>query len=376
MTSSPPSSTRSTPPSPPGDAVIEADVAEIIARPYPWELLQGCTVLVTGASGMIPSYVLRTLLALNDDRDTTITVLALVRDAAKARAVLGGLLDRPDVRLLVQDVAAPIDADGPVDYVVHGASAARPALHATNPVGTIRANVQGTFNLLDLCVARRSRGFVLMSSAEVYGHQPVGTELVGEDSYGGFDILAPRACYAEGKRAAETVAAVYRAQHGVDVCITRFGHVYGPVMGLDDGRVQADFAARVLAGQDIVLNSDGSAARTYTYLADAVAGLFCALLVGTETVYNVADPAGMVTIRELAERFVSARPASGLRLRYTDAVDPAGYGAAARQGLDSARLAALGWSALVDLPTGLDRTLRWHEARSATGTVTSGPLHG
>lgn len=347
----------------PGDPVIAADLAQIVARPYPWERLQGTTVLVTGASGMIPSYAVRTLLALNDAYGSMITVVALVRDAAKARTVLGGLLDRADVRLLVGDVTAPLTLDGPVDYVVHGASAARPALHAVNPVGTIRANVVGTFNLLDLCVARDSRGFVLMSSAEVYGHQPEGTELVGESSYGGFDILTPRACYAEGKRAAETIAAVYQAQHGVDVRITRFGHVYGPVMALDDGRVQADLAARVLAGQDIVLNSDGSAARTYTYLADAVAGLFCALLLGTETAYNVADPGGLVTIRELAEHFVAARPELALSLRYTDAVDPAGYSAASRQGLDSSRLAALGWSAQVDLTTGVDRTLRWHEQR-------------
>ena len=101
-------------------------------------------------------------------------------------------------------------SDGPLDYVVHGASAARPALHGSDPVGTIRANMLGTFNLLDLCVAKGSRGFVLMSSAEVYGHQPPGTELIDEDSYGGFDILNPRACYSEGKRAAETMCAVYQ----------------------------------------------------------------------------------------------------------------------------------------------------------------------
>ena len=119
--------------------------------------------------------------------------------------------------------------------------------------------------------------------------------------------------------------------------------------------MQADFAADVVAGTDIVLNSAGTAVRTYTYVADAVAGMFYAVLRGKETAYNVADPKGLVSIRELARLFTQVRPAKGLRLRFTDAADERAYSPAAAQGLSSARLAALGWHADVDLPTGLDR---------------------
>lgn len=339
--------------------VIAGDVAEIVARDLPWSDLAGTTVLVTGAGGMLPSYAARTLLALNDRDDAGITVLGLVRNEATARSRLADVTGRPDFRLVVQDVSLPLALDGalagPLDYVIHGASAARPAQHGADPVGTIRANVLGSINLLDACVAKGSRGFVLMSSAEVYGHQPLGTVLIDEDSYGGFDILAPRACYSEGKRAAETLCAVYQAQHGLTARIARFGHVYGPGLALDDGRVQADFAADVVAGTDIVLNSAGTAVRTYTYVADAVAGMFYAVLRGNETAYNVADPKGLVSIRELARLFTQVRPAKGLRLRFTDAADERAYSPAAAQGLSSARLAASGWHADVDLPTGLDR---------------------
>lgn len=335
--------------------VVKDDVDEIINRNLPWERLSGSTVLVTGANGMLPSYAVFTLLALNDEYGAGITVHGLVRNGDKARRLLAEVLDRPDLHLIVQDVTVPLAWSGPLDYVVHGASAARPALHATEPVATIKANLLGAANLLDLCVSRGSHGFVLMSSAEVYGAQPPGTELIDEQSYGGFDILNPRACYAEGKRAAEAMCAAYQAQFGVECRVARFGHVYGPGMALDDGRVQADFAANVVAGNDIVLNSDGSAVRTYTYVADAVAGMFYVLLCGDQMVYNVADPRGLVSIRRLAELFTQVRPEKRLRLAFANEPDTRSYSPLTGLGLSSERLAGLGWRCLVDLPAGLDR---------------------
>jgi UDP-glucuronate decarboxylase len=342
--------------------VIGHDLDEILDRDLPWDRLSGSTVLITGASGMLPSYALYSLLGLNDRDGAGITVHGLVRNEAKARRLLADVLDRPDFRLVVHDVSWPLELPGPLDYVIHGASAARPVLHGAEPVATIKANLLGSFNLLDLSVAKRSRGFALMSSAEVYGAQPPGAELIEEQSYGGFDILNPRACYAEGKRAAETICAAYQAQVGIECRLARFGHVYGPGMALDDGRVQADFAADVVAGQDIVLNSDGSAVRTYTYVADAIAGLFYALLRGDQMAYNIADPGGLVSIRQLAELFTRVRPGRDLRLVFTNESDARSYSPAKHQGLSSERLAALGWRPVVGLPAGLDRMVTELEA--------------
>ena len=336
-------------------AVIETDVDAIVASELPWEVFAGARVLVTGASGMLPSYVLRTLLRLNDTRDLGISAYALVRNEAKARGLIGDLLGRDDVQLLTQDVTSPIELDVAFDFVVHGASPARPVLHSADPVGTIKANLQGTFTLLDRCVRDGSRGFALMSSAEVYGIQSTTTDLIDEHSYGPFDFLTPRASYSEGKRAAEAICAAYEAQHGLRCTIARFGHVYGPGMALDDGRVQADFARNVVESRDIVLNSDGSSVRTYTYVADAVSGLFYAMLKGTEPAYNVADPRGLVSIRDLATAFTHTRPERGLKLVFSDPADGRAFSQAKGQGLDSSRLQALGWSPLVDLPMGIDR---------------------
>lgn len=345
-------------------ATVARDVSELIAADLPWDSLAGKTVLVSGASGMIPAYAVYTLLALNDSRDLELTVVGLVRNIARAQAALGIDVARPDLVLVEGDVTEPITLDRKVDIVIHGASPARPSLHAGSPVDTIRANVEGTFNLLDLCVANDNAHFVLMSSAEVYGQQPDDGALVSEDSYGAVDILNPRACYTEGKRAAETIAVSYRAQYGVPVTVARFGHIYGPGMALNDGRVQADFAADIIAGRDITLNSDGSARRTYTYLGDAISGLFHAMLVGEDTAYNIADRDGFISIRELAQAFTEARPRQGLAVRFAEGVDASTFNPVKGQGLDDARLRLLGWAPHVGLAAGLDRTLTWHEERA------------
>lgn len=345
--------------------VVESDVDGIIANALPWEQLFGKTILVTGAAGMIPAYVVFTLLALNDEKNAGITVRGLVRNQEKAAATFADVLDREDFELLVGDVTRSGDVGGNVDLVIHGASPARPSLHAAHPVDTIRANVEGTFNLLDLCVRSGGAGFVLMSSAEVYGQTAEDGSLVSENSYGGVDILNPRACYTEGKRAAETISVTYNAQYGIPVTIARFGHIFGPGMALDDGRVQADFTADVLAGRNITLNSDGSARRTYTYLADAVAGLFFTLLVGDQIAYNVSDRDGFISIRDLARAFTAARPAKGLDVTFREGVDVSQYNPIKGQGLDDARLRGLGWQPTVGLAAGVDRTIAWHEERMA-----------
>lgn len=342
------------------DVTMDRDIQDILASALPWRELHGTTVVVTGASGMIPSYAVRVLLALNDRDDAGIHVVGLVRSEAKARKLLSDIVDRPDFTLLHHDVAAPLELQRPVDLVIHGASPARPALHSASPVDTIRANVQGTFNLLELCIPR-SAPFVMMSSAEVYGQRADDGSLVAEDEYGVVDILNPRSCYTEGKRAAETIAVSYHVQYGIPITIARFGHIFGPGMLLDDGRVQADFTADVLAGRDITLNSDGSARRTYTYVADAVAGMFFALLKGEDTAYNIADRDGFVSIRQLADAFTAARPEKNLSVRFKQGIDASKYNPVRGQGLDDTRIRTLGWVPTIGIVAGIDRTLAWHE---------------
>ncbi|MBR2547197.1 MAG: NAD-dependent epimerase/dehydratase family protein [Eubacterium sp.] len=356
-------------------SIIDEDVKRILENDLPWDVFRGKTILITGASGMIPSYFLYTFLALNDLKDMDVKVIALVRNGEKAKRVLGSMLDRDDVTLVCQDVAEPLEFDGRIDYVFHGGSAARPAQHKTSPTSTIRANLVGTFNLLDRAVKDKSEAFVLMSSSEVYGQQLKNKDAerldsddskplnaITEDDYGRVDTLDPRSCYSEGKRAAETICACYNAEYGIRVLCPRFAHIYGPGLALDDGRVQADFAANVIKGEDIVMNSDGSSVRAYTYVADACAGVFYALLKGDGIAYNISDNNSIISIRELAEAFVASRPEKGLKVVIKAQIDGSrSYNKVSFIGLDGSRLEALGWKAEVQVGEGTKRMISHYE---------------
>ena len=345
--------------------IIGEDVEHIISEDLPWDAFKGNTVLVTGANGMIPSYVVYTMLGLNDMRNMDIKVLALVRNESKARSIFGDLLERDDLKLVVHDVTAPFFnndrdcvIDGPIDYVFHGASPAKPQQHKSSPVDTLRANTYGTANLLELAVFKKAKDFVLFSSSEVYGTVK-GIESISETDYGYLDPLNPRSCYPEGKRAAETICASYQAQYGIMCCIPRFAHIYGPGMSANDGRVQADFAADVYRGEDIVMKSDGSSQRAYTYVSDAVSGMFYALLKGSANdaqAYNIADSDNVISIRQLAEAFVACRKEKGLKLVIDIPENTKGlYNPAGFIGLDNSKIKALGWSPRVGLAEGVSR---------------------
>lgn len=346
--------------------IIEEDIERIVSEDLPWDAFRGRTVLVTGANGMIPSYVVYTMLGLNDFHNMGIKVLALVRNESKARRIFGKLLERDDLVLVVHDVASPFfsiddqkcDIDGPIDYVFHGASPARPQQHKSSPVDTLRANIHGTANLLELAVFKKAKGFVLFSSSEVYGTVK-GIRSISEADYGYLDPLNPRSCYPEGKRAAETLCASYQSQYGITCCIPRFAHIYGPGMSSSDGRVQADFSANVYRGEDIVMKSDGSSQRAYTYVSDAVSGMFFALLKGCAAdgmAYNIADSDNVISIRQLAEAFVACRKEKGLKLVIDIPENTKGlYNPAGFIGLDNSKIKALGWSPKIGLAEGVSR---------------------
>ncbi|MGO2861529.1 MAG: NAD-dependent epimerase/dehydratase family protein [Brevibacterium sp.] len=340
--------------------VFSEDVRQIADAELPWDTYRDQDILVTGASGMIPMYIVGTLLAANDKYSLDLKVTGLVRNPNKAKARLGSALERNDFSLMEGDVSDAGTFSGAFETIFHGASPARPALHKSSPVTTLKANTLGTLNLLDAQVASGGGSFVLLSSSEVYGAVS-GDQLIAEDSVGELQHFAPRAGYSEGKRIAETALAAYADEFGISSLSVRFGHIYGPGMALDDGRVQADFLADVVNERNIRMMSAGAATRTYTYVSDAARGLFFAHLRGQEPVYNVADPAGNVSIRELAETFASARPGKGLKLAFDNQEDMGQFSPVASLGLASERIQGLGWAPEHDLSDGVSRTIRAFE---------------
>ena len=339
---------------------MEGDLRRIAAAPLPWESLRDASVIVSGAAGFIPACLIELLLHLNEERDLRVRVTGLVRDARRATSRFGA--QRPGLILLEQDLScalSPEVAARPADIVIHAASPASPARFGPDPVGTLLPNVVGTHHLLELARERGARGFLFVSSSEVYGRVPPEALPLRESFAGGeLDPLAPRSCYAEAKRMGETMCAAWRRQHGVPAVIVRPFHVYGPGMPLRDGRVFSDFVADIVERRPLTMRGDGTAVRSFCYLADAVAGCFTALLAGAPgEAYNVGHPGAVASVRELAARLVALFPARGLSIERAAPPPGALPSPVARLTPDIAKLGARGWAPALGLEEGFRRTV-------------------
>ena len=251
--------------------VVDQDVEDIITScgiDFMVNSLKDKTFLITGASGMVGSYFAYTLLKLNELYGTNIKINALVRNESKLDPFIK---ENPDVTVIVQDITSGLSIPGDVHYVIHAASPASPKIMSKQPVETNFANTLGTANTLMLAKEKEALGYMFISSREIYGEPMEGQELFTEDGpLGQVNPLVPRNGYAEGKKAAENMCSGFREEYGLNTKVVRLAHTYGPGMSIYDGRVQADFLNNILHNQDIVMKSDGSSVRTYTYISDAI----------------------------------------------------------------------------------------------------------
>lgn len=349
--------------------VVEEDTAQIARAALPWDRLSGQTVLVAGANGFLPAYLIETLLKFNDlhPQALPIRVIGTVRDFQRGRQRFAHHAHRTDLCIVCADVRERLRLPDSADYVIHAASQASPKYFGKDPTGTLEANVLGATHLLQWSRDRAVKGFLYFSSSEVYGQIPPERMPVKETDYGFLDPLDIRSCYGESKRMSENICVSWAHQFGMNVRIVRPFHTYGPGMRLDDGRVFAAFVAHALQGQDIEMNSDGSALRCFCYLADATLAFLTVLLKGESgQAYNVGNPEGECSVFELGQLLCSLSPHPRLKVIRTQAPAQSGYlkSPLSRICPDISKLKALGWSPSTSLRSGFERTIRSYTACS------------
>ena len=319
------------------------------------EKLNDRSFLVTGASCLIGSFIVDTLVYYNEKNNAGIKVCATGRSIKRLEERFGAQSD--SLCFAEYDVNDVPSFDFRADYIIHAASNAYPAAFNDYPVDTVMSNVSGTYNLLEYARKVSADRFMFISSGEVYGQGDLSLDAFSEDYSGYVDILQPRSCYPSAKRTAETLCVSYTKQYGVDTVIARPCHTYGPNATQADNRANVQFVNNALAGNDIVLNSAGNQMRSYNYVADCVSAILTVLIKGeSATAYNIANPDVRTTIagfaREVAEqtghRLIFAKP---------DEVALAQRTPIAKQVLDTTRLTQLGWKGCYSLADGVAHTL-------------------
>ena len=346
------------------NTIIREDLEEIYRRNIRWDKLKGKTILITGAYGMLASYVTYMCIYLNEVHHYNLRIVVAVRSKEKLEARFGKYIYKDYFEMCFADINAPLPVQGgDIQYIIHGASYASSQYYGTMPIDVILPNVLGTIELLNLASERNNESFLLFSSAEVYGKIQENERIITEESMGSVDTLDIRNCYCESKRMAEMLCNAWFRQRKIAVKIARICHTYGPTMDIEkDQRVFSSFVNDIVNHRNIVMKSKGLAKRPFCYIADAVAEYFLILLDGvTGEAYNVCNADEFGSIRQLADTLVSLYPDRCLKVEMQSREKGSAYIENTSAGdipYSSDKLKALGWECRYSLQEGFKRTIR------------------
>lgn len=324
----------------------------------PWDKLHGKSIFISGATGLVGSYLVDTLMTKNDE-GLDCKVYALGRNKDRAILRFSKWSDDKNLVFISYDINQSLDRDdlGTIEYVLHMASNTHPMQYSTDPIGTITTNIIGVQNMLDFAVKHNATRFAFTSSNEIYGENRGDVELFDEEYCGYINSNTMRAGYPESKRCGEALCQAYKAQKGLDIVIPRLTRSYGPTMLRSDTKAISQFINKAISGEDIVLKSAGTQYYSYTYVADAVSGLLYVLLKGENgEAYNIADKASDIMLKDLAALIAKA-VGRKVVFEIPDDIESAGYSKATKARLDGSKLRRLGWKPRYDIDNGISRTI-------------------
>lgn len=324
-------------------------------------MTNGKRILVTGGAGFLGSFLCERLLEAGND------VLCLDNYHTGSRANITHLLDYNGFEVQRHDVTMPMLFE--VDEIYNLACPASPVHYQSDPVKTIKTNVNGAINVLEL--ARQTKAKVFQAStSEVYGDPAVHPQR--EDYWGNVNPIGPRSCYDEGKRIAETLFFDYHRRHDVNIRVARIFNTYGPRMNPDDGRVVSNFIVQALRNEPVTLYGEGQQTRSFCYVDDLVSG-FVKLMGAPDGItgpINLGNPVES-TVRELAELVIAMTGSrSQLVFRPLPVDDPR-----QRRPDISQAMRELDWQPQVALRSGLERTIAHFEAALSKPTITRRAAH-
>jgi len=323
------------------------DIQQIITTDkINWKQFAGSFILVTGATGLVGGSLVRVLSSANKYHNLSMCVIAHGRDTAK-----GNLLKNEcGVMFIEGDIRNPLffaDITERIDYIFHCAAITKSADMVVRPVDVMSTAVDGTRNILEYAKKFHCKSLVNLSSMEVYG-QISTSEEVTENDLGYLDLSNPRTSYPESKRFCESMCVAYYKQYNIQVKIARLAMTFGAGTPNDETNTRApmQFARKALAGENIVLHTQGDSVTNCCYTADAVLGLLILLLNGKNgEAYNIANHAATVTIREMANIVAQVIGNGKISVVVEIPKDAAkqGYAPTVTTRLNTDKLKSLGW---------------------------------
>ena len=341
--------------------VLEEDFDKITKRDISWDALRNSSFVITGATGLIGSLIVKYLLYANRTMNFGAKIYAVVRNVEKADKIFAE--EKTDaLTYVVADLTKEkVNCEGDCDYIVHAAAVTASKVMVSDPVGTICTSIDGTEKMLQLAVEKKAKAFIYISSMEIYGQPTVGGKTAEKD-LGYVDIENVRSCYPEGKRMCECLCTAYAAQYGVNVISARLAQTFGAGILPTENRVFAQFARSVMRGENIVLHTTGESEGTYVYTADAIAAIMTLLVKGKAgEAYNIANEDSHITIRNMAE--LVAREIAGEKIQVVidipeDSVS-LGYAPPVKMWLDASKMRELGWKPEIGLVEAYKRMICW-----------------
>ena len=301
--------------------------------------------LVTGGAGFLGSHLCDRLLS------DGYSVICVDNYYSSTKENIAHLLDNPRFEVIRHDVTFPLYVE--VDEIFHLACPASPIHYQRDPVQTTKTAVHGSINMLGLA-KRTGAKILLTSTSEIYGDPLVHPQT--EDYWGNVNPIGPRACYDEGKRAAETLFFDYHRQHNLHIKVVRLFNTYGPRMHPHDGRVVSNFVVSALTGKPITIYGEGQQTRSFCYVDDLIDGLIAMMNSGDDVTgpINLGNP-GEFTIAELAAEVIKQTGVDpGIEYLPLPPDDPT------RRQPDITRAKqTLGWEPTIELKAGLAKTIEY-----------------
>ena len=340
--------------------IFKEDVDYILSREFiDFSLLDGKSILITGATGLIGKSLCYSLLEYGDRSACPPMIYILARNKKKAEQIFGKYLQYDNFMIILSDIGDFKTIHVQIDYIVHAASETSSRFFLTNPVETINTSIEGTKNILDIARENNVSGVVYLSSMEVYG-APGNEGMISEESGTTTNPFTVRASYSEGKRISETMCVSYYQEYGVPVNALRITQTFGPGITYDDPRLFAELCRCSLEKKNIVLHTRGLTYRAYLYTADAVTAILAVLLHSRKgQVYNASNPNTYCSVFDMANLAANITvPPLKVLIEEKKNEEKLGYLPTLCMNLDITKIQELGWYPSFRLQVMLERTIR------------------